>query len=154
PRFARRPPRRVRYARHKGEERRARSARPSREALPMVYAYATRGSARQRGSASRSFVPDAVDGAGEVVRYQPRALRQLRDVDGPAEILAVLGEPAFGERFCFLGGAVVLEAREHDARADRHRAVPRAVLGAEDAAAIAFREHAPGIERHAEVGRM
>jgi hypothetical protein len=43
----------------------------------------------------------------------------LRDVDRPAEIFAVLGEPAVGEHFSLVGGAVVLEPGEHHARAHR-----------------------------------
>jgi hypothetical protein len=45
--------------------------------------------------------------------------------------------------FGLVRGAVFLEAREHHARADRRRAIPRAVLRREDAAAIFLREHPP-----------
>src|SRR4051794_27643677 len=91
---------------------------------------------------SSALVPDAVERTGEIVRHQDRSIRQLRDVDRPAEIFAVLGEPALGEHFRLVRGAVLFDRREHHARANRRGAVPRAVLGGEDAAAIFLREHA------------
>src|SRR5882757_8738608 len=78
---------------------------------------------------STALVPDAIDGAGEIVGYQQRAVRELCDVDGPAKIFAVLGEPAVGEHFGLVGGAVVLEPGEHHPRADRRGPVPGTVLG-------------------------
>src|SRR5215470_20234380 len=102
-------------------------------------------SARQREvMASSAVVPDAVEGAGEIVGHDDRAVGKLGDVDRPTEIFAVLGEPAFGEHLGLVGGAVLLEAGEHHARADRGGAVPRAVLSGEDAAAVFLREHAAG----------
>src|SRR5688572_20456489 len=70
------------------------------------------------------IIPDAIQRPGEIVRHQDRSVGQLRDIDRPAEILAVLGEPAFGEGFRLVRRAVLLEAREHHACADRRRAIP------------------------------
>src|SRR5262245_21885915 len=59
--------------------------------------------------ASSALVPDAVDGAGEVVRDQDRSVGELRHVHRPAEIFAVLGEPAVGEHLGLVRRAVLLE---------------------------------------------
>src|SRR5262249_14718607 len=77
------------------------------------------------------LVRDRVERPGKVVGTQDRAVGELGDVDRPAEVLAVLGKPAFGEHLGLVRGAVLFQAGEHHPRADRGGAVPRAVLGIE-----------------------
>src|SRR4029078_6817349 len=74
------------------------------------------------------------------------------DVARRADVVAVLGEPASGEHFGLVGGAVVFEPGEHHPRAHRRGPVPGTVLGREDAVAIVLRKHAAVVERHAEIG--
>src|SRR4030088_2050714 len=63
--------------------------------------------------------------------------------------------PAFGERRRRpFDMAVLLEEGHHEARANRHGAVPRAVLGREDRPLVLRRELVAGVEGEAEVGRM
>src|SRR5689334_8628547 len=125
--------------------------------LPTGAAPRPRGSGRQgTRPLLRLLVRDAVERAREVVGHEQRAVGQHGHVHRTSEILArLLVEPALGERLGGTGGrAVRLHGREHDPGAHRGRAVPGAVLGAEDAAAVLLREHALVVERHAQVGRV
>src|SRR5580693_3912355 len=93
-----------------------------------------------------AVVPDAVDGADEIVGYEERSIPILLDVDRAAEIVAVV-VPAFGERDRRPGHmAVIFQEGDHDPRADRHGAVPRAVLGREDRILVFRREHVARVE--------
>ena len=78
-----------------------------------------------------------------------------RHVDRAAKILAgLLDQPALGERHRFLGAAILVEGGEHHPRTHRRGAVPGAVLGGEDPAAVLLRERLAGVEGHAEIGGM
>src|SRR3984957_299901 len=114
--------------------------------------------ARKLPSSSRPFllavVPEAVDGADEVVGNEQRTVPILLDVNRAAEIVAVV-IPAFSKRDRGPGDvAIILEEGHHEARANRHGAVPRAVLGREDRSLVLRRELIAGVEGEAEVGRM
>src|SRR6202021_2838867 len=76
-----------------------------------------------------AVVIDAVDRADKIVGHEQRSVPILLHVDRAAEIVAVV-IPTFSKRDRRPGDmAVVLEESDHEARADRHRAVPRPVLG-------------------------
>src|ERR1700722_5143792 len=114
--------------------------------------------ARKLPSSSRPFllavVPDAVDGADEVVGNEQRTVPILLDVNRAAEIVAVV-IPAFSKRDRRSGDmAVILEEGHHETRANRHGTVPRAVLGREDRPLVLRRELVAGVEGEAEVGRV
>src|SRR5688572_27160581 len=86
-------------------------------------------------------VRDAIHRSGEIVGDQERAVAQLRDVDRAADIFAVGVQPTHGELLLLAArGTVIVERREQHARADRRGAVPRAVLGGEDALLVFGRE--------------
>src|ERR1700722_8594691 len=101
-----------------------------------------------------AVVIDAVDGADKIVGHEQRSIPILLHVDRTAEIVAVV-IPAFSKRNRGPGDrAVILEESDHEARADRHGSVPRAVLGREDRPLVLRRELVAGVEGEAEVGRM
>ena len=78
---------------------------------PAPFQAAGRGTSEHRGVAhSPPVIRDAIERAGEIVGHEDRAVGQLRDVDRAAEIFAVLGEPAFGERLGLVRRAVLLQA--------------------------------------------
>src|ERR1700748_1276357 len=79
-----------------------------------------------------AVVPDAIQGTREIIGDQKRAIAELRHIDRPAQIFAVIGEPAFGKRLGLVGSAIVLEGSYHHPRAHRNSTVPRAVLSGED----------------------
>src|SRR3982751_5156296 len=100
-------------------------------------------------------IRDAVDRARVVVGHEQRAVLRRLDIDGPPAVGAGrLIQPALGEDFGLVRRTVRLERREQQARTDRRRAVPRAVLRGEEAALVFRRELLAGVERHAEVCRM
>src|SRR5690348_410853 len=101
-----------------------------------------------------AVIPDAIEGAGQIVRNQKRAVPELRDIDGTPEIFAVLVEPTFSEGLGFARRAVLLEDSRHQARANRYGAIPGAVLSGKDRVLVFLREHPPGVKGHAEIRRV
>ncbi len=79
----------------------------------------------------RSLVRNSIDRPDEIIRDQDRSVDILLDVHRSAQIPAgLLDQPSLGERHSLICAAVLVKRGEHDAGADRRRAVPRAVLGA------------------------
>src|SRR5207244_2476733 len=95
-------------------------------------------------------VIDAVDDAGLVVGDEQRAIRRHDHVDGTSPRVGAL-QPALGEGLV-ARGAPILQLHHGDAIARFRVAVPRAVLGDEDRAAVFLREFAARVEAHAERG--
>src|SRR5215469_4577361 len=75
-----------------------------------------------------AVVPDAIQCTRKIIRHQKRAVTQLSDVHGPAEIFAILIEPAFSKRLHLVCRAVLFEVSHHHASAHRNGAVPGAML--------------------------
>src|SRR5690349_13111091 len=94
-------------------------------------------------------IPHAVDGPRGVVRDEQRAVGRDGDVRR-ASPRALALQPALGKRLVGDGPPVIVEAHQRDAIADLAAAVPRAVLGDEDLAAISRRKLRSRVETHAE----
>src|SRR5690242_13831666 len=99
-------------------------------------------------------VADAVDGAGPVVGDEDRTILVLDDVVRTAEIALVALDPAGREHF-LLGILAVRIGRDADDAATLVLVtVPGAVLGDQHRVLVLGREHASGIELHAERSHM
>src|ERR1700681_2730971 len=73
---------------------------------------------------SLAVVPDAIERPDEIVRDQQRTVGQLRHIDRPTQVIAIV-VPPLGKRLGLsCGVAVVLEERHHHTRADRHGSIP------------------------------
>src|SRR5690606_1688639 len=78
------------------------------------------------------FIRDPVNGADIVVRHQQRTIGQHGYIDRAAQILVIGAKPSFGEYLGRVGGAVFLQAGEHNTRANRRSAIPGPVLSRKD----------------------
>src|SRR5438132_1913264 len=125
-----------------------RRAQPSMTAPPIV---PRRGLWCGNDSASAvAGVRDAVDASGLVVGDQKRSVGHDEHV-GRAPGRGAARQPSGGK--ALVGrGAPVLDLHEGHPIPDRRRAVPRAVLGDEDAAAVLLGKHPAGVEPHADGG--
>src|SRR5215831_19053463 len=93
-------------------------------------------------------VGDAVEASGLVVGHEEGTVGHHEHVGWATGRDAAL-QPARGERLVGRGAPVV-DLHEGDPVPDRRRAVPRAVLGDEDPAAVLLGKHPPGVEAHAD----
>jgi len=91
-------------------------------------------------------------------RWRPRTPGGRRpwrgDADRPPPHRGVADDEAGGEILVFAGRHAVLDDHADHLVSGALAAIPRAVLGGEDVAAVFRRELLPGIERDAERGRM
>src|SRR5262249_20716100 len=94
-----------------------------------------------------------IDCTSEVIRDQERAVLHHLHVDRPSDVFIVLEEA--GEKGLHrLHRAVLVQLRDNDVAADLLRPVPGAVTRDEDGVTVFWREHAAGVETHAERGRV
>src|SRR5882724_3907947 len=96
-------------------------------------------------------VSDAPDGAVPVVGDQERSVLHLHHIDRPPDILVVF-EEASDQRLDVLDRAVLVEMDGDNVTAELVGLVPGAVPGHDRDVLVALREHAAGIEPHAERG--
>jgi hypothetical protein len=85
-----------------------------------------RGSFGRHGAFS-PFIGDPVQGAGEIVGDDERAVGELRDVHGPPVIGAIFVEPALRENFRLVACAIGLQRGKRDPRPDGDSSIPRSV---------------------------
>jgi hypothetical protein len=81
-----------------------------------------------RHGAFISFIGDPVQGAGEIVGDDERAVGELRHVHRTPVVGALFVEPAFGENFRLVACAIGFQRGKRDPRADRYGSVPGTVL--------------------------
>src|ERR1700755_509033 len=75
-----------------------------------------------------AVVPDTIERADKIVRDEQRTIRQLRHIDGAAEVIAIV-VPPLGKRLGFsCSVAIVLEECDHQPSASGHGPIPGAVL--------------------------
>src|SRR5882672_6444278 len=98
-------------------------------------------------------VGDAIDGAVPVVGDQERAILHWQHIDRAADILVVF-EEAGDERLHRLHRAVLVQFDDNDVTANLLRPVPGAVPRHDDRVLVGLREHAVGVEAHAQCGGM
>src|SRR5580704_8775586 len=93
-------------------------------------------------------------GTAGVFRNQERPVPVDRDADRAAPDLRIVDREAGGEILVFAGRRAVLHRYTDDLVAGAFGAIPRAVLGGENIAAVRGRELRGVIERHAQRRRM
>src|ERR1700730_14577187 len=98
-------------------------------------------------------VGDAIDRAVPVVGDQDRAVLHLHHVDRPADILVVFQE-AGDQGLHRLHLAVLVEMDDDDVTAELLAPVPRAMARDDDRVLETLREHAAGVEAHAQHSGM
>src|SRR6185369_9488089 len=122
-----------------------------RPSLPEGGERSREGAALVARAISGSAVADPVDRSGRVVADEQRAVGERKDIGGTAPRALALQE-AGEERLWRSGASLRVDRHAHDLVADLAAAVPRAVLGNEDVAAIRRRKLGAAVEAHAERG--
>src|SRR5205085_1064078 len=96
----------------------------------------------------------APDRVVAVLGEQLRAVLCRGDADRPAPYRRIVNDEAGDEVLVFAGRHAVVHDRADDLVAGAGRAIPGAVLGGKDAAAVFGREPVAGIDRELQRGRM